>query len=114
MGVDESIPTDPPDLSVAMVREGPRTVVSVAGDLDIASVASVRHLLDRAVATGADPLVLDLCDVTFMDSTGVVMIVQAQKRAASSGARFLLRGVTAQPRRVLQIVGVADTLTVEP
>jgi anti-anti-sigma factor len=57
--------------------------------------------------------VLDLEDVTFMDSTGVAMILDAQRRALGAGRQFALRHVCAQPFRVLQIVGVAEMIPIE-
>jgi anti-anti-sigma factor len=102
-----------PEFSVISSRDGRRIVVAVAGEIDIASVQSVRHQLDAAEAAGADPLVLDLEDVTFMDSTGVAMIIDAQRRAEAAGRTFALRRVRAQPFRVLQIVGVAEEIPIE-
>jgi anti-anti-sigma factor len=102
-----------PEFSVSSARDGRRIVVRVAGEIDIASVLAVQHHLDRAEAAGADPLVLDLEDVTFMDSTGVAMILDAQRRALTAGRHFALRRIAAQPFRVLQIVGVAEMLPIE-
>ena len=47
------------------------TVIAVIGEVDILTAP----LLRRALADSAAPLVLDLCDCTFMDSTGVASLI---------------------------------------
>lgn len=106
--------TGAPEFSVSSSRDGRRIVVAVAGEIDIASVLAIQQHLDQAEAAHPDPLVLDLAQVSFMDSTGVAMIMDAHRRALAAGRRFVLRRVSAQPFHVLEIVGVAELLALEP
>ena len=54
-------------------------------------------------------MVLDLSDVTFLDSSGLAVILSAHL----DGADIRLRGVTPIVRRTLEVAGVADILQLE-
>jgi anti-sigma B factor antagonist len=88
------------------------TVVAVTGELDVASSPALEEELERASESGAELLILDLRDLQFMDSTGLSVLVKAQRRAQSSGPRFGIVNGGPQIRRLLSISGVADWLTI--
>jgi anti-sigma B factor antagonist len=79
-------------------------VVVASGQLDL----SVNDAL-RAVLSGLDGIVtVDLRDVTFIDSSTIGVLVGAQTRLADAGGSLRLRNPQDLPRRVLEIVGLAD------
>ena len=87
------------------------TVVEVAGELDLHSAPQLRAELARAIESGAPPrIVVDLGGVTFLDSTGVGVLVGALKRAREAGGK--LHFCNAQPRvnRVFEITGLLGAL----
>ena len=55
-------------------------VVDVDGDLDVAAVDDVDAALQEALSAGA-PVVVDLVDVSFIDSTGMRAIIEARRRS---------------------------------
>jgi anti-anti-sigma factor len=56
-----------------------------------------------------DPLVtLDFCDVTFMDTTGVKLLVVLQGRIRARGGKLVLYGVQSNQIRVLDVLGLSD------
>lgn len=57
-------------------------VLAAAGELDAASVGEFRELLNAAVDSGESPVVVDLSEVTFIDSLSLATIVRAQSRMA--------------------------------
>jgi anti-anti-sigma factor len=57
-----------------------RVVVAPAGDMDLATVGQVGSQLDDLASAGFDVLVLDLRAVTFLDSTGLTLIVRQCRR----------------------------------
>lgn len=79
------------------------TVIVIAGDLDIATapqlVAAVEGLADRA-----DPLVLDLAAVTFVDSSGIRALLDTEKAASVGGRRLALLRPAAALTRLLDLV----------
>jgi anti-sigma B factor antagonist len=89
-------------------RFDPDGTVYLSGELDMATAAS----FSRDVAAGVDGQrpVLDLSDVTFVDSTGIRAILQL---AQTKGQAVVLRNLRPNVRRVLTIAGVDETLGVQ-
>lgn len=56
-----------------------------SGELDIATVGTLREPLDAAIDAGARKFVLDLSDVRFLDSVALAVIVNAKRRLAGEG-----------------------------
>jgi anti-sigma B factor antagonist len=70
-------------------------IVAVAGEVDSATVTRLRESLFELAASGRT-LVVDLDQVSFIDSSGLAALVGAARRAAAHGAR--LQVVCARPR----------------
>jgi anti-anti-sigma factor len=91
---------------------GEAVVLALAGELDVASSAELDDAIDRAFESSASPLVVDLRELEFIDSTGLGVLVKASQRARDSERGFgLVRG-GAQVQRLLDLTGLADRLTV--
>jgi anti-sigma B factor antagonist len=91
---------------------GRATVVAPAGELDLVSSPALRQVLDTAIESEAELLVVDLRRLEFMDSTGLHALVQAQQRVYDSGRRFALVRGAAHVQRLLDLTGVAEFLTI--
>jgi len=81
----------------------------LAGELDLASAPTLRAALHGQTD---NDVVLDLRGVTFLDSTALGVIRAAARRAAGSGHRVMVRDPRPGPRRVLELTGVLEMLTV--
>jgi anti-sigma B factor antagonist len=81
-------------------------LVSVSGELDLYTAEQVRNGIDEADAVGADTVVLDLSESSFIDSTALGVLVQETKRLEGRGHSLVL--VTNDPRirRVLEVTGL--------
>ena len=66
--------------------------------------------LRRAEDDQPPALVLDLRDVTFFDSTGLQLVLDADVRAREEGRTFIVALGDGEPRRVLELAEVADRL----
>jgi anti-sigma B factor antagonist len=86
--------------------------VHLAGELDLASAPALRDTL-RDAETRAQIVLLDLRDLTFMDSAGVHAIVRACVRAQRAGRRLILVRGPRQVDRLLALAGVADRLEID-
>ena len=81
-------------------------VIALAGELDLASLPAVAGPLDELFATKPQPVVLELGGLTFLDSSGVAVLV----RIANHFGRVRTRSATEPVRRVIEILGLAERL----
>lgn len=94
------------DLAVASTEHGQVTVVTVGGEIDVYTAPVLRDALDQQIADGRIHLVVDLEDVSFMDSTGLGVLVGRLKRVRNE--RGTLRVVCTQERvlKIFKITGL--------
>jgi anti-sigma B factor antagonist len=104
-----------PDLTVHASSDGDSCVLSLGGELDLASTDEVSEQAKALLATGrCRVLVIDLSGLTFIDSTGLGLFVELRLLAADSGATIELANVPPGPARIIGIVGLAETFGLEP
>jgi anti-anti-sigma factor len=87
--------------------------VVVRGELDIATGPRVEEELRRAETSAPATLVLDLREVTFFDSTGLQIVLDADVRAREEGRVFVVLPGDGEPRRILALADALDRLRVE-
>jgi anti-sigma B factor antagonist len=85
-------------------------VVSVWGELDLYTAARVQTGIAEAGAVGADTVIVDLSDTSFIDSAALGVLVQETKRLEGRGHSLVL--VTSDPRtiRVVEVTGLNRVL----
>jgi anti-sigma B factor antagonist len=87
---------------------GDRTLI-VHGELDIATAPELVDLLARLRHHG-HAVTLDLAEVTFMDSTGLTLLMDAQTQSQQNGWAFAVRRPSQAVRRVFELAGVERLL----
>src|SRR5687767_2131269 len=99
--------------SVSYRRDGAGEVVmSLFGELDIATAPQLLAAVGAAL-DGEDTVILDLAEMSFIDSQGIKVLAEAHKRAQSGRVRrVVLRSPQPQTRQVLEISGLAKLLTI--
>ena len=91
---------------VASIQElGEAIVVALTGELDLYNAHLVRDALLGAAERSPERLVVDLAEVTFIDSTGLGVLVETRTRLANRRA-FLLVAPGVETRRALEISGL--------
>jgi anti-anti-sigma factor len=95
-----------PQLIVEPVPAGSGTALRVSGELDIVSAAQLRDAIARFADGHDGPVVLDVSDVPFIDSSGINALVGARHGLVGQGRGLELRGMTTNVRRVLELSGV--------
>ena len=102
------------DLTLNTRSEADRTVLQVAGEVDVYTGTALRDRISDLLDAGAHHLIVDLGRVDFIDSTGLGVLVGALNRARELGGSLQL--VCAQERvlKLLRITGLDQVFTVQP
>jgi len=87
-----------------------RAIVSVRGDLDLASAPVLQRKLFATLALPIRGVVVDLGYCTFMDSSGVAVLVAVHNEAVERRIEFRLASVPRQVRVVLELSGLTEAL----
>ncbi|MFF5536371.1 STAS domain-containing protein [Streptomyces cinerochromogenes] len=87
-----------------------RHLVTVVGDLDLHTASRLADALQPLVLTGGHSVLVDLSDVTFLDSTGLTCLIAVYRTARSTGARVALIAPSARVRRMLALTGTDQVL----
>ena len=82
------------------------SVLTLAGDVDFASVVWWQRRIGEALRPLPTVLVLDLARVSFMDSSGVNLLIAARRMGLAQDTRIRLRNKPAQVERLLSISGM--------
>ena len=98
-------------MTVERHQVGDRTVLAVSGEVDIASSPALRSALETTFA-GGTYLWLDLCATTFMDSSGLNALAQAQRLAEGLHRQLTIICPPGNVRRVLDLTGFSKSLRV--
>jgi anti-sigma B factor antagonist len=84
------------------------SIVSLSGELDLSTIPLIdKRLLAEASAKGA--VIVDLTDVSFIDSTGIGLLIQAFRSCGREGLHTVIaRG--SQVERVFEVAGIGQAL----
>ncbi|AQS58543.1 anti-sigma F factor antagonist [Desulforamulus ferrireducens] len=86
-------------------------VVRLGGDMDIGVADKLRITLDKALTEKKiKHLVLNLARVTFIDSSGLGVILGRYKRLHQAGGKIILVGAQPQVRRILELSGLLQII----
>lgn len=104
-------PAHPP-ACITLSRVGHRTVVRVAGELDLATAPELAAAIDASLDGAALELWVDLTSTSFMDSSGLNILIAARARAWELGRRLAIICPAGPVRRVFDIANVSDLLPI--
>jgi anti-anti-sigma factor len=102
-----------PDFEVTVQRLSGTAVVQLAGELDLASTPTLADVL-HGLEPPCDLVILDLSQLTFIDSTGLRLAINEHRRAEMDGFDLVLAGATEPILRVLRVTGLDVTLPMAP
>ena len=93
--------------AVTFETRGGRLVASLTGEIDHHSAAPLRESIDRAYRlAGARELTLDFSGVTFMDSSGVGLILGRGRQMSGLGGRLVVQNAPDTVRRMLDLAHI--------
>ena len=88
--------------------------IALSGEIDHHGAREMMAQLDDAIATRLPTrLVLDLSGVTFMDSSGIAVLLRALRQEQQLGGSLRVTNIPAQARRVLDAAGVGRLITLD-
>ena len=99
-----------PDFDLRVVRGDSRMHIAPVGELDIATAPQLEEAVSEATSQPVSELVLDLRELTFMDSTGLRALAQANAKAEQAGTALSIWRGPRQIERVLEISGLGPLL----
>ena len=97
----------PDSLTISVRNVHGAQVVAVSGELDLATAGALSNQLAE---TSGSPVVVDLADLSFMDSSGISCLVVAKTRMDDEGRTLILTRPQPRVEEALDIVGLADWL----
>ena len=103
-----------PDFAVATLRDESQSVVTVTGEVDVETAPRLRKALISAGDVPAPMVVVDLREVTFLDSTGLGVLVAGLKRARENGGDLRLVATSSHILRMLAITRLDSVFSVFP
>jgi anti-sigma B factor antagonist len=86
--------------------------VAVRGELDMSTAPLLDESLDAAIRDSAGTFVVDVTRVTFVDSTGVNVLLRARALLGRTDREIVVVCPPGQVRRVLELVGVDDLFAI--
>lgn len=101
------------DLDVSTRQVGERAVVRAAGEVDLETAPRLGDQALDALRTVSPHLVLDLSGVTFMDSTGLKVLLSIQRRADLAGGSLVIAAASRSVRRILGLTGLDQTFRLQ-
>ncbi|WP_326806013.1 STAS domain-containing protein [Streptomyces sp. NBC_01788] len=95
------------DFTVVTQQHPHRTLITVTGEIDLQTGPKLAQAA-FIIPLGGKPLHLDLSGVSFMDSSGLNLLVLLRRRLQAEGGRLAVTGLQPQPARLLEITETLD------
>lgn len=100
------------DLVVSVSTDSTRTVVTVSGEIDLATQGQLRAQLNELIVAGKVNLVLDLSGVSFVDSTGLGALIGARRRVHAFNGSLALVIPNESVMKVFAITGLVKVFDI--
>ena len=95
-------------LSIEVEGSGSRVFLQLKGELDISTAPLLQSTLADVVRDPPEEIVLNLGDLSYVDSTGLSLFITATKRARAAGSKLVLRDPQESTQRLLEITNLTD------
>jgi anti-sigma B factor antagonist len=99
-------------MKVEARHEGTAVVIGASGDVDLYSSPELRKALVDAIDRKLSPIVVNLSDVTYIDSSGVATLVEGLQLSAKYGGKFRLVGLNDHVFEVFKLARLQRVFTI--
>ncbi len=100
-------------LTVEESRTASEAVLTLAGEIDMATTGELKAAVDRTLREPPSRLVLDFSRVTFCDSQGLSTLISLRRQITAAGCQLVLANIGDFMRRLLEITGLQAVFGVE-
>ncbi len=101
-------------MPITVTHRPGNVTITLSGEIDHHGARSMLAELDETLsALLPRRLTLDLSGVTFMDSSGIALLLRVHRHVTGYGGALTVTAIPAQPRRVLEAAGVGRIITLE-
>ena len=89
------------------------SLLRLRGELDMATAVDLRRALAAAISLAPLVLIVDVSELTFIDSTGIGVLVGSSRKARDAGCSFVVRSPSRSVLKTLHLTGVDQVLDIE-
>jgi anti-anti-sigma factor len=100
--------SDTVSFAVTAAWTGTDVVLVVAGELDLAASAAWDASVGEAMGQVPSAVAVDLAATTFVDSSGLRLLLMLRQRVADAGATFTVTNISPAVARLLEVTGLTD------
>jgi anti-anti-sigma factor len=100
-------------LAITTSVESKAARVALVGELDVVTASRVSDELAALADQSVKSVVVDVSELTFIDSTGLRALLAGRERLQAKTASFVLEGASGVVERVLELTGLRDLLSDE-
>jgi anti-sigma B factor antagonist len=101
----------------AITEQGPEAghhVIAARGEIDLFTAPDLKQVLTDAIEGGQHRLVIDLSEVSFLDSTALGVLIGAVKRLRSRGGALAIVNTDTSIAKTFEITGLDQIFTIRP
>lgn len=94
-------------MPLTVKKQGETLIASIRGDVDHHSALALRNGIDEAISRfRPKTLALDFSEVTFMDSSGIGLVLGRYRNICSYGGELELRGLSLRYMKIMKLSGI--------
>ena len=91
-----------------------RHVIAVTGEVDLFTAPELKERLVELIDSGQRQIIIDLSETTFLDSTGLGVLIGALKRLRASDGELVIVNQEASIAKTFEITGLDQIFTIRP
>lgn len=100
------------DLQVSTRTDGQRTILDLVGEVNASASEVLTGAYAHAMESVGDPVVLNFSEVTYINSTGIAVIVELLARARQAHRELVVYGLSDHYLEIFRITRLADYMTI--
>jgi anti-anti-sigma factor len=105
------VSANPPALRIRSEAAAGGHVLTLSGELDLASAGVLDTAIAELCTDGAELITLEMGELEFMDSTGLRSVLVGQELCEVNGCELMIGALSPQVRRLFEVSGVGEKLT---